>query len=193
MIDQINSHLAGDPRAFHQLFEKYKNLVFQTALLVLGDPKEAEDALQEVFLRVYHSLHTYDNRKGAFSTWLHKITVNYCLNTRRRNRIDMIPLDEVERLSRGMDCASVEDLLIQDEDLHWALQKLSQKSRTVVVMRCYWNLPYVEIGEVLDIPVGTVQSRLNHAFNKLRALMEEANSSHQFDRERRDNQKVTQE
>ena len=74
----------GDREAFAALFEQYKNLVFRSAYLILENVHDAEDALQEVFVLVYKSLASFDPGKGAFSTWLYRITINYCLNQRRK-------------------------------------------------------------------------------------------------------------
>ena len=78
---------SGDREAFAALFEQYKNMVYKTAYLVLGDSSEAEDALQEVFVQIYKSLGQFDSRKAAFTTWLYRVTFNYCLNHRRKMRL----------------------------------------------------------------------------------------------------------
>ena len=72
---------AGDQNAFAYLFDQYKNLVYRTAYLTLGNPSDAEDVLQEVFVQVHRSLAKYDPARGAFSTWLYRITVNKALNS----------------------------------------------------------------------------------------------------------------
>ncbi|MBN1537520.1 MAG: sigma-70 family RNA polymerase sigma factor [Anaerolineales bacterium] len=74
------------PVSFAGLFERYKNLVYKTATLMLDDPAEAEDALQEVFVLVYKSLSAYHPERGAFSTWLYRITINQCLMRKRKRR-----------------------------------------------------------------------------------------------------------
>ena len=75
---------SGDREAFAALFEQYKNLVYKTVYLLLGDVHEADDALQEVFLSVHKSLPSFDPHKGAFAIWLYRVTLNFCLNHRRR-------------------------------------------------------------------------------------------------------------
>jgi RNA polymerase sigma-70 factor (ECF subfamily) len=85
-LDLISHAQAGDREAFAALFEQHKNLVYKTAYLILGDAHEAEDALQEVFLLVHKSLPSFDPRKGAFTTWLYRVTLNFCLNHRRRRQ-----------------------------------------------------------------------------------------------------------
>ena len=86
---------AGDTEAFASLFETYKNLVFHTAYLILDNRVDAEDVLQEVFVQVYRSLETYDPARGAFTTWLYRITVNRCINFRRRRSFFNHSLEEL--------------------------------------------------------------------------------------------------
>src|SRR5688572_28580212 len=82
-MEVIRRSQAGDPASFAALFDQYKNLVFKTAYLMLGDAPEAEDALQEVMWQVYRSRQSYYPHRGAFTTWLHRLTVNHCLNRQR--------------------------------------------------------------------------------------------------------------
>lgn len=171
-MDIIQRSQAGDETAFAALFDKYKNLVYRTAYLMLGDTQEAEDALQEVFLRVYRSLDTYDPSRGAFTTWLHQITVNHCLNQLRKRRPpgadeDSVPWGELP-LERGEAQPSPSDLIESSDEIWQSLRRLSGKLRAVIVLRYYWDLPYDEIGQILGIPVGTVKSRMNAALNAMR-------------------------
>lgn len=169
-MELIKRCRAGDPNAFTLLYEQYKNLVYRTAFLMLDCSEEAEDALQEVFLRVHHSLNTYQPEKGAFTTWLHKITVNYCLNLRCRRLFNLIPLEGVPRTDTRLKYPSAEEQIDQD-DIQSSLQKLSPKLRAVIVLHFYAGLTYAEISQVLDVPVGTVRSRFNQALKNLRHTM----------------------
>jgi len=164
----IHRSLAGDERAFAALFDRYKNLVYKTAYLMLGNANDAEDALQEVFVQVHRSLSTFQPSKGAFTTWLHRITVNHCLNRRRKRRLPVLSLDEVSPLSLTGRSPSFESRLAEEETVQQALNRLSEKQRTVVILRYYWDLSYAEMSQILDIPVGTVKSRLNLALRTLR-------------------------
>ena len=168
----IHSSQAGDEEAFAALFHKYKNLVYKTAYLMLGNANEAEDALQEVFLKVHKSLSTFQPSKGAFTTWLHRITVNHCLNRRRKRRIFALSLDEISPTSLTGHSPSPESKLAEEETVQQALKRLSEKQRTVAILRYYWELSYAEIAQILDIPVGTVKSRLNLALKTLRKELE---------------------
>lgn len=168
-MDLISRAQAGDREAFAALFEQYKNLVYKTAYLILGDVHEAEDALQEIFLLVHKSLATFDARKGAFTTWLHRITFNFCLNYRRRRRNHSSLEDDSSTLA--IDFPSTR---LAEEDYLWrATRSLSDKQQAVLILRYYWELPYAEIASILEIPLGTVKSRLDLALKTLRKILEE--------------------
>ena len=169
-MDLIRRSQAGDNKAFTELFHQYKNLVYKTAYLMLGNAADAEDVLQEVFVQVYRSLSTFQPAKGAFTTWLHRITVNHCLNRRRKHRLPILALDEAPPTSLAI--RSPEARLAEDDAIQQALGRLSEKQRAVVILRYYWDLSYAEIAQILDIPVGTVKSRLNLALRSLRQELE---------------------
>jgi RNA polymerase sigma-70 factor (ECF subfamily) len=170
---------AGDEEAFAQLFEEYKNLVYRAAYLTLGNTVDAEDILQDVFLQVHRSLETYDSNRGAFTTWLHRITVNRCLNWRRR-RPSVDSLDEAaetQAKARAGGRDVMPDRYADDDCVRRALDRLSVKLRAVVVLRHYCDLSYAEIAEILDLPLGTVKSRLHLA---LRTLHEELKADYPY-------------
>lgn len=156
-----------DERAFESLFEQYKNLVFRTAYLMLEDGEEAEEVLQDVFLKVYRAIDSYHPEKGAFTTWLYRITVNHCKNRRRKKKFIQGPLSWLD-ISWRQDSGAVESHIDRKEPIEQALQKLSDKVRDVIILRYYGNLSYAEIAESLDIPVGTVKSRLDWGLRTLR-------------------------
>ncbi|MBE9506422.1 MAG: sigma-70 family RNA polymerase sigma factor [Chloroflexi bacterium] len=170
----IRRSQAGDEGAFAALFDGYKNLVYKTAYLMLDNTDDAEDALQEVFVQVHRSLSTFRPSKGAFTTWLHRITVNHCLNRRRKRRLPTLSLAEVSSTSLADHSPSPEGRLAEEETIQQALGRLSEKQRAVAILRYYWDLSYAEIAQMLDIPVGTVKSRLNLALRTLRKELEAA-------------------
>lgn len=181
-MDMILRSQAGDAEAFMRLFEQYKNLVYKTAFLMLDNQQDAEDALQEVFLRTHRSLSTYQPDKGAFSTWLHRITVNYCLNLQRRRQPASIPIEEVDP-SDDADQRQMEHRLVEDEILQQALRSLSDKLRIVLVLRYYWELPSAEVAQILEIPEGTVKSRLDLALKTLQRQFDLTDPETRMDQE----------
>jgi RNA polymerase sigma-70 factor (ECF subfamily) len=168
-LDLIQHAQAGDREAFAALFEQYKNLVYKTAYLLLGDAHEAEDALQDVFLSVHKALASFDRRKGAFTTWLYRVTLNHCLNHRRR-RTHHSSFEDISP-TRVADFPGAR--LAEDDSLWQATRSLSDKQQAVVILRYYWDLPYAEIASILDVPLGTVKSRLDLALKTLRKILEE--------------------
>jgi len=167
-LDLIKHAQAGDREAFAALFEQYKNMVYKTAYLIVGNAHDAEDALQEVFLLVHKSLSSFDSRKGAFTTWLYRITLNFCLNHRRKRQ--QASLEDVSPTP----ATNFPGARLAEEDSLWqATRSLSDKQQAVVILRYYWDLPYAEIASILDIPLGTVKSRLDLALKTLRKVLEE--------------------
>jgi len=174
-MDLIRRSQAGDKGAFSDLFHKYKNLVYKTAYLMLDNADDAEDVLQEVFIQVHKSLSTFQPSKGAFTTWLYRITVNHCLNRRRKRHLFVLSFDEVSPVLLTDHTSSLESQLAEEEEAtQQALGRLSEKLRTVVILRYYWELSYAEIAQILDAPVGTVKSRLNLALKTLHKKLETA-------------------
>ena len=167
-MDLIRLAQAGDREAFAAVFEQYKNLVYKTAYLFLGDVHEAEDALQEVFLLVHKSLGSFDPRKGAFTTWLYRITLNFCLNHRRKKYPSSL-----ENISPAPAIPFPGAQLAEEDSLWQATRSLSDKQQAVVILRYYWDLPYAEIASIMEIPLGTVKSRLDLALKTLRKILEE--------------------
>ena len=160
-MEWIKRSQKGDSDAFAVVYDQYKNLVYRTAFLMLGHAGEAEDALQEVFLKVYRSIASYDPRKGAFSTWLYRITANHCVNVHRAEGPDPLPIEAAGGEQQ-------DEPALDAGVLEVALDRLSVRLRAVVVLRYYAELSYAEIGEALDLPLGTVKSRLNTALAALR-------------------------
>ena len=160
---------SGDREAFAILFEQYKNLVYKTAYLMLGESTEAEDTLQEIFVQVYKSLSGFDPVKAAFTTWLYRVTFNYCLNHRRKKRPFTLPLEEI---SPALKSEFPSARLAEEEVLRQAIGRLTDRQRAVVILRYFWDVPYAEIAQILDIPLGTVKSRLDLALKTLRKDIE---------------------
>jgi RNA polymerase sigma-70 factor (ECF subfamily) len=169
-MDLIERCRGGDREAFCELFERYKNLVYRTAYLMLNDPDEADEVLQEVFVSMLHSLKTYQPEKSAFSTWLHRVTINRCLNWKRSLNLRALlhqPFDFFQKSG-----ASSQVMAEDKESVRQALRRLSASLRTVIILRYYHDLSYTEIADILNVPDGTVKSRINLAHKKLRELLQ---------------------
>ena len=167
----IQRSLTGDQEAFEQIFHSYKNLVYKTAFLMLNNNEDAEDVLQSVFIKVYKSLAAYDSSRGAFTTWLHRITINQCHNFKRKRRFSLLSFTSyLENILVGQ--SSREKQFADSDALEQALSGLSEKLRAVVILRYYWEMSYAEIATSLEIPLGTVKSRLSQAISQLATVLE---------------------
>jgi RNA polymerase sigma factor (sigma-70 family) len=176
MPELLERWQAGDVNAFEELFRQYERQVYRTAYLITGSKEAAEDVLQEVFVSVWKFRRTYDSGKGKISTWLHRVTVNECLRKKARKTPVIISLDE-----KGIDPAEMkhktrpEEIAItrmEYERLLKAMEALDAKHRSVLVLRYFNDLSYQEIAEALEIPLGTVKSRLNQSLRYLKIQME---------------------
>jgi RNA polymerase sigma-70 factor (ECF subfamily) len=158
---------SGDASAFEALFRQYERLVFKNAYLITGTREEAEDVLQEVFVSVWRSRQTFDPDKGKLTTWLHRITVNKCLERRRKKKLAPVSLE-------GLDLSNTQlsdEVLVTKQEyerLIAAMNSLDTKHRAVLVLRYFNDLSYEEIAQTVGIPLGTVKSRLNQGLKLLR-------------------------
>ncbi|NPV49146.1 MAG: sigma-70 family RNA polymerase sigma factor [Armatimonadetes bacterium] len=169
---------AGDRRSFDELVARSYTLVFNTAYRILGDSDQAADATQSAYLRAYRSLAKFRG-SSSFSTWLYRIVTNVCLDMVRGQQRQPISFTHVTTddppVERDLpdERAGPEQLVLQTElqtALHMALQRLRPEHRAVVVLYDLSGMSYDQIAEILDLPLGTVKSRLNRA---RRALQEE--------------------
>lgn len=169
-----SSNTPVDIDRFKDLFDQYKNLVFKVAFLILGDKHEAEDVLQEVFIQVYRFLHTYNPQKGAFTTWLYRITVNQSIKRKRKRRVMVVPLDGLTSTFSPQSQSGIDDFADSDE-IRQAIKRLCDQQRTVLILRYFSELSYEEISRILEVPIGTVKSRLARA---IKALQRELSDGH---------------
>lgn len=162
---------------FEKIFQQYKDKVFKTAYLIVGKVQEAEDILQEVFIKVYKSAGTFDPQKGGLGTWLHRITVNQCISQKRKKRAAAYSSEEMEERGHELVDSSgelPEEMLLKKEkvaNMWQAVKSTDAKHRAVLALRYFDGLSYNEIGKALNIPLGTVKSRLNIAVKNLRRQM----------------------
>ena len=174
MPDLTEKWQHGDVNAFETLYRQYEKLVFRTAYLITGSKEAAEDALQEVFVSVWRSRHTYDPGKGKLTTWLHRITVNQCSKRKPGKTPATVSLEEKGVDLPEMKRSQPDDILVSKleyDRLLRAMDKLDTKHRSVLVLRYFNDLSYQEIAEALEIPLGTVKSRLNQSLRYLKEQM----------------------
>jgi RNA polymerase sigma-70 factor (ECF subfamily) len=165
-LDLIALAQRGDRQAFGELVRRHREGVINVVYRMCGDVNLAEDAAQEAFIRAWQHLHSYRPR-SLFRNWVYRIATNAALDVLRREReavdIDGLPL---EASDEGPE-ATVEGKE-QGERVRQAVLALPPASRAVLILREYEGLAYQEIADTLNIPIGTVMSRLNYARDRLR-------------------------
>jgi RNA polymerase sigma-70 factor (ECF subfamily) len=166
---------AGEHGAFEQLIERHQNAVVGTVAKMLGNPSDAQDIAQQVFLRLWKSAKRYEPT-AKFTTYLFTITRNLVFNeSRRRSRRKEVSADERAEDSHheleDTGTARPDNNLLQSElqaAVDQAIGELPENQRLAVVLRRYENMPYEEIAEVLDLSVSAVKSQLFRARGTLR-------------------------
>ncbi|MFQ5498346.1 MAG: RNA polymerase sigma factor [Candidatus Zixiibacteriota bacterium] len=164
----------GNRKALGKLVERHKKTAYRLALGLVGNVDDAHDISQEAFLRVYRSADTFDNSK-PFLPWFYQIIANLSRTwLRRRTTRDyrQVDIDDVSFLL--VDDSNPETALVKKEtvaQLRAALQKLPFHDREIITLQHFRAMSYDEIAAILDIPRGTVMSRLYYARKKLASLM----------------------
>ena len=180
----IEKSKKGDGEAFGELISSYQKKVLNLAYRMLGSVSDAEDAAQEIFIKAFRSLYSF-NERSAFSTWLYKVATNVCLDIlrkrKRQNGGAMVSInrynadDDEYELPIGDGAPSPHEEAQKKEAmraLKSALDLLSEEQRAVIVMRDINGLSYEEIADIAECSLGTVKSRINRSRLALRKLLE---------------------
>ncbi|HET7577703.1 MAG TPA: sigma-70 family RNA polymerase sigma factor [Bacillales bacterium] len=153
----------GDRQAFAELVKQYKGTVFRHAYAMVNDRMEAEDIAQEAFVKAYYSLKKLKN-EYAFSSWMTRIVTNLCYDSlKKSNRQTVMETEEMPTSLQSPIAQTDLKLTIRE-----AMQKLSAEHRAVLVLRDIQGFSYDEIADRLEIPLGTVKSRINTARRELK-------------------------
>jgi RNA polymerase sigma-70 factor (ECF subfamily) len=167
----------GNSAAFGVLVRRYQDRLYHTAFRLVGNAEDAQDAVQEAFLNAYQSLESFKG-DSLFFTWLYRIAVNTAISLKRKHRALLhlegdraTPLDPVDdspvsRPGHGMEQAE-EGMRVQE-----ALNRLSPEHRAVLVLKDMEGQKYEAMAELLNVPIGTIRSRLHRARLELRELLE---------------------
>jgi len=163
---------AGSREAFERLLDIHESRVYGVCRGMVGE-QEAEDAAQDALIEVYRSIGGFRGQ-SSLATWIYRITVNVCLQRRRKSTPDTVPIDEAERhpdptANPGQSAESGETR----DRINSALAALPEIHRDVIVLHELHGLTYHECASALGCPVGTVKSRLSNAFRRLRELLQD--------------------
>lgn len=175
--DKIKQVKKGDQAAYSDVVDFYQNKIFQHCYRMLGNMHEAEDIAQEAFIRAYVNIDTFDERR-KFSTWLYRIATNLTIDRIRKRKPDYY-LDAEVKGTDGLDMYSqistdgaspseeVESIELQ-RYIHNEISQLPPKYRSIITLRYLEEFSLKEISEILDIPLGTVKTRLHRGREALR-------------------------
>ncbi len=170
----VEKCLHGDNGAWGELVRAHTRIVYGTCHRFTGNPDDARELTQEVFLRVFRALDRYDGRCGSFRTWLMRLTRNLLIDHYRKNRkhsrLESIEDQHATPKDRSLVGGRADYALVRRETgelLRTALARLSMELREAVILRDLQEMKYQEIADVLEVPQGTVKSRINRGRREL--------------------------
>jgi len=178
--------ISGDAAAWEEIVQRYHRRIYNICYRFAGSSNDADDLTQEVFIKMYRTLNSYDVDRGAFMTWVTTVTRNLLVDHFRKTRqermtdsLDTTSSDHADTLAlseRIPDRRPAPDSRVQTreakEAVHQALQKLSPELRESVILRDLQDMDYREIATVLKVPEGTVKSRINRGRAELARLLQ---------------------
>jgi RNA polymerase sigma-70 factor (ECF subfamily) len=178
--------IAGDAVAWEEIVQRYNRRIYNICYRFAGSGDDAQDLTQEVFIKMYRTLNSYDVERGAFMTWVTTMTRNLLVDHFRRTKqdrmtesLDGTPSEHENAMplsEKIQDKALPPDAKVQSretgETVHRALQKLSPELREAVILRDLQDMDYREIAAVLKVPEGTVKSRINRGRAELARLLQ---------------------
>jgi len=178
----VQKAIAGDTEAFSRLFDRYQKPLFNFILQYVGDYEAAQDVFQETFIRAYRKLHRYQIGTN-FSAWIHRIAINQSkdeFKRRKRRPVSNITQsesgDETDLFATlSDDGPSPEGVLLSKEQarrVRAAMTKLSHEHRQVILLYVFQGMAYKDIAETLNVPIGTVKSRMHYAVKELGKVLE---------------------
>ena len=176
----IEKSIQGDVASFEKLIVKYNRYVYNIAYRMMGNEEDAKDMSQETLIKAFKAISKF-KMESSFSTWLYRITINVCKDEIRRRKETVLSYDaEIADEGTLKDIISDErtnPLLVYEKtelksSIESALNKLSDDNKSVVVLKDILGYSYEEIGQILEIPIGTVRSRLNRSRSALKSILQ---------------------
>lgn len=174
---RIKEVLKGDQNAFAEIVELFQDKLYRVCYRMLGNKHEAEDIAQEAFVRAFINIHTFDTKR-KFSTWLYRIGTNLCIDRIRKKKPDYFLDAEVagaEGLNMYSQIAATGELpeeevlkMEMQDRVQYEISRLPDKYRAVIVLKYMEDLPLQEISDILEMPLGTVKTRIHRGREALR-------------------------
>jgi RNA polymerase sigma factor (sigma-70 family) len=175
----MRAHVAGDPDAFSELFTRHRDRLWAVALRTLGDPEEAADALQDALISAFRRADTFRG-DALFTTWMHRIVVNSCLDRVRRRKArpaDPLPEDGDRVTALAEPAVDVAEAMERRTDVLAALAQLADEQRAALVLVDMEGYSVDEAAELLGCAPGTVKSRCSRGRAKLAPLLSQYRST----------------
>lgn len=164
----VKEVLAGNKQAYAHIINKYKNQLYATILRMTKNPQDAQDLVQDAFIKVYHQLDKYDG-KGSFSSWIYRVTINHCMDEFRKKSYKMKKVELHEE--SAINPKSPEVIFFKKEknrQLERLISTLPEDERMIILLRYVNELSYQEISELVQIPLSQVRNKLHRAKKKMR-------------------------
>ena len=177
----VNRVIKGDIEAFGLLVDRYEAKLMRYVVYLIHDSAVAQDIVQEVFIKAYQNLQGFKS-KYKFSSWIYRIAHNEAMNYIRKTRrlVYSDNMEELKETSSEDGIATEIDREILKKQVQGCLDQLDMKYREVLILQYYENMSYVEISDILHIPVSTVGVRSLRGRNKLRALCQKEGVSYEI-------------
>ncbi len=182
--DLVERTLAGEEAAFSQLYDRYRQKVFATVYRIIQDAAEAQDATQEVFIKLYRYLSDWDQKRARFSTWLYRLAANHAIDCwrLRRRRHELQPADVPDR--EGLPERNISDAILTPfgelerkeniERIRSCVDDLPELQKKVFLLRYFQDLKLEEIAEMEECSLGTVKTSLFRATHAVRRALRRA-------------------
>ena len=178
MVDMENDLIAkckkGDLNSLETLISNYSNKVYNILLRILGNEEDAKDVSQEVFIKVYKKITTF-NGQSQFSTWLYRVAVNSARDLIKKRKVNMKHEDKNVDETKIARLDSDPSLIYESKEKSYMVLKginlLNNEQREIIVLRDIQGFSYDEISVILGISIGTVKSRLNRSRLRLRDIL----------------------
>lgn len=187
----VQSVLGGDERAFRELVDRHRAKIFTFIVKIVKNREDANDIAQEVFIKIYHALDSFDPSKN-FSSWLFKIAQNMSIDHLRKKRIDHVSIDETRETSRGEISMQIPSADLEPdrelegmevgEALEVAISELDPVYHSAIMLRHVEGKSYDEIADILDMPLGTVKTTIFRARKSLRQKLKRLLPGHDLKR-----------
>lgn len=169
----VKEILSGDKQAYAHIIDKYKTPLYATILRMTKNPQDAQDLVQEAFIKVYRQLGKYDG-EGSFSSWLYKVAINHCMDEFRKKEFQIKRVEIQDSMMESPDHPEI--ILLKKEkgrQLERLIATLPEDERLIILLRYVNECSYEEISDLTGAPLSTVRNKLHRAKKKMRQSVQQ--------------------